>query len=464
MNQHTIEKSVSVEGIGLHTGQLSKIKLVPAPANHGYKFKRTDLEAPKLIPVDPTKVTDTNRGTTIELGGVKVKTIEHLLSALSALSIDNVLIEIEGEEVPILDGSAAAFVELINNAGRIDQEVPRDFLKIEEPINFTDEASGAKYIVLPADKLEVTALLQLLPDNSKNQYFELNSIEDYKAEIAPCQTYVLLSDLEKLAADNLIKGGNLDNAIVFADKKFSKKKLSDLAKKLGYSELKVAPSPNGILNSSLLKFPNEPVRHKILDLIGDLALVNKPILGKVIATQPSHTGNVALAKKLRELYKTQRKLKGKPKYNPDTPPVFDAIKIEQWLPHRYPMLLVDKIIELSDKHVVGIKNVTMNEPFFTGHFPSNPIMPAVLQLEAMAQCGGILAMSLVDEPGNWDTYFLKIDNAKFKNMVVPGDTLILKLELLSPIRRGLCHMQGTAYVGNRIVSEGELTAQIVKRN
>ena len=295
------------------------------------------------------------------------------------------------------------------------------------------------------------------------QFASLTDITDYKKEIAPCRTYVMLSDIEKLANEDLIKGGSLENAIVFANKKLTKKKLDALADKLGQPKLSTSPT-NGILNKKKLKFANEPSRHKLLDLIGDLALVNKPIKGKIIATQPGHTGNVGLANILRDLYKEQRKLKGKPKYDPLQEPIFDAVKIAEWLPHRYPFLLVDKIIELTDKKVVGVKNVTMNEPFFTGHFPNNPVMPAVLQMEALAQCGGILAMSLVDEPGGWDTYFLKIDNAKFKQMVVPGDTLILKLELLSPIRRGLCHMQGTAYVGNKIVSEGELTAQIVKRS
>jgi UDP-3-O-[3-hydroxymyristoyl] N-acetylglucosamine deacetylase/3-hydroxyacyl-[acyl-carrier-protein] dehydratase len=463
MKQHTIEKAVSIKGKGLHTGQDATLTFHPASINHGFKFKRTDLEKPKIIPADPTKVSDTNRGTTLEIGGVKVRTVEHVLSALMGLSLDNVLMEIDGEEVPILDGSAAEIIAALEKAGRVEQDAERTFLVIEETIQYKDPETGAEYIALPADNFEVKAMLNFSTDAIESQYASLNAIEDYKKEIADCRTYVLASHLESLVEEGLIQGGSLDNAIVFADKKLSKKKLDDLAQQLNQPKLATSPS-NGILNAKKLKFYNEPCRHKLLDLIGDLALINKPIKGKIIASQPGHTGNVGFAKILRELYKEQRKLKGKPKYDPNKAPLFDAVKIEKWLPHRYPFLLVDKIIELSDKHVVGVKNVTFNEPFFTGHFPGNPVMPAVLQMEALAQCGGILAMSLVDEPGGWDTYFLKIDNAKFKNMVVPGDTLILKMELLSPIRRGLCHMQGTAYVGNKIVSEGELTAQIVKRS
>lgn len=462
MNQHTIEKTVSIKGVGLHTGKESTLTFHPAPVNHGIKFKRTDLEKPKVIPVDPAKVTDTNRSTTLAVGEVRIQTVEHVLSAIVGLSLDNVLLEIDGAEVPILDGSAAKIISTLEKAGRVEQEMAREFVIIEEPTTFKDETTKAEYILLPSENFEVKTIVDFASNALDPQYASLENITDYKKEIAPCRTYVMVSDLEQLAKQDLIKGGSLENAVVFADKKLSKKKLDELANKLGQPKLSATPT-NGILNAKKLKFTNEPCRHKLLDLIGDLALVNKPIKGKIIATQPGHTGNVALAKMLRELYKAQRKLKGKPKYDPNQPPIFDSVKIAEWLPHRYPFLLVDKIIEVTDKQVVGVKNVTMNEPFFTGHFPNNPVMPAVLQMEALAQCGGILALSLMDDPEGWDTYFLKIDNAKFKQMVVPGDTLILKMELLSPIRRGICHMQGTAYVGNKIVSEGELTAQIVKR-
>jgi len=462
MNQRTIGKTISIEGIGLHSGKKTIVTFQPAPVNHGYKFRRIDLDNPKIIPVDPNKVVDTNRNTTLESGGVRVRTVEHLLSALSGLLIDNVLIELNGEEVPILDGSANSFVELLEKAGLEEQDAPREFLEIKETITYTDEDSGAEYIIMPAEQLEINVMLNLKVDYMGAQFAKLDKLSGYAKEIAPCRTFVYLSELEKLIDDKLIQGGSLENAIVFIDQKMAKKKLDTLAGVLNQPKISNLPA-DGILNKSGLKFSNEPARHKILDLIGDLALVNKPIKGKIIATQPGHTGNVGFTKVLRNLYKEQRKLKGKPDYDPNMEPLFDSVEIAKWLPHRYPFLLVDKIVELSDKQVVGVKNVTFNEPFFIGHFPNNPVMPAVLQLEAMAQCGGILAMSLIDEPGGWDTYFVKIDNARFKNMVVPGDTLLMKLELLSPIRRGLCHMQGTAYVGNKIVSEGELTAQIIKR-
>ncbi|MEM6321640.1 MAG: bifunctional UDP-3-O-[3-hydroxymyristoyl] N-acetylglucosamine deacetylase/3-hydroxyacyl-ACP dehydratase [Bacteroidota bacterium] len=462
MNQHTIEKPISIKGMGLHTGKVATLTFHPAAVNHGFKFKRTDLAKPKVIPVDPSKVIDTNRSTTLASGTDKVQTVEHVLSALVGLGLDNVLMEIDGEEVPILDGSAAEIVRALEKAGKVEQELPRDFVVIEEPIIYKNKETGAEYVVLPAEEFAVQTSLNLPVPAMESQFAALSDLANYKKEISGCRTFALLSDLETLAKADLIKGGSLDNAVVFADKKLSKQKLDKLAEKLGQPKL-TSSTTEGILNDKKLQFTNEPCRHKLLDLIGDLALVNKPIKGKIIATQPGHTGNVGLAAILRNLYKEQRKLKGKPKYDPNQTPIFDSVKIAEWLPHRYPFLLVDKIVELSDKHVVGIKNVTFNEPFFTGHFPNNPVMPAVLQMEALAQCGGILAMSLVDEPGGWDTYFLKIDNAKFKQMVLPGDTLILKMELLSPIRRGLCHMQGTAYVGNKIVSEGELTAQIVKR-
>jgi len=463
MNQHTIEKSVSIKGIGLHTGKTTTLTFHPAAVNHGFRFKRIDLEKPKVIPADPSKVVDTNRSTTLGIGEIKVQTVEHVLSALVGLSLDNILMEIDGEEVPILDGSAAPIIKALEKAGRVEQDLARDFVLIDEPIEYKDEATGAEYIVLPSEDFQVKTLLDFENNAVDAQFSSLKEIAAYKTEIAPCRTYVMLSDLEALANQNLIQGGRLENAIVFADKKISKKKLDELANKLGQPKLAIDTTDN-ILNAKKLKFPNEPSRHKLLDLIGDLALVNKPIKGKIIATQPGHTGNVGLATILKNLYKEQRKLKGKPKYDPNQTPIFDSVKIAEWLPHRYPFLLVDKIIELSDTHVVGIKNVTMNEPFFTGHFPNNPVMPAVLQMEALAQCGGLLALSKMEEPEGWDTYFMKIDNAKFKQMVVPGDTLILKMKLLSPIRRGICHMQGTAYVGNKIVSEGELTAQIVKRS
>ena len=462
MKQQTIEKKVSLQGIGLHTGQTTTVSLLPAVDNHGIKFRRVDIEKSATIAADPNKVASSNRSTCLKVGDTDIYTIEHLLSALSASAIDNVLVEVDGAEIPIMDGSAKEWMKLLKKAGKKEQEKEREYLVIEEPIEYVDEETGAKFIALPSDTFEVTVLLDYEAEVLNGQYATLNKLEDYPKEIAPCRTFVLLSELEKLAKEGLIKGGSLDNAIVFADKKMSQKALGQLAKKIGHPAADFTIE-NGILNTKKLQFPNEAARHKILDLIGDLALINKPIKGKIIVTKPGHQANTNFAKKLRAIFVEQKKLKGKPRYNPNATPLYNSVQIQELLPHRHPFLLVDKIIELSDTHVVGIKNVTHDEYFFQGHFPGNPLMPGVLQMEALAQAGGILALSLVDPSVKWNTYFLKIDNAKFKNMVVPGDTVILKMELLAPIRRGVCQMRGTAYVGNKIVSEGDLTAQIVKR-
>ncbi len=462
MKQQTIEKKVSLQGIGLHTGQTTTVSLLPAVDNHGIKFRRVDIEKSATIAADPNKVASSNRSTCLKVGDTDIYTVEHLLSALSASAIDNVLVEVDGAEIPIMDGSAKEWMKLLKKAGKKEQEKEREYLVIEEPIEYVDEETGAKFIALPSDTFEVTVLLDYEAEVLNGQYATLNKLEDYPKEIAPCRTFVLLSELEKLAKEGLIKGGSLDNAIVFADKKMSQKALGQLAKKIGHPAADFTIE-NGILNTKKLQFPNEAARHKLLDLIGDLALINKPIKGKIIVTKPGHQANTNFAKKLRAIFVEQKKLKGKPRYNPNATPLYNSVQIQELLPHRHPFLLVDKIIELSDTHVVGIKNVTHDEYFFQGHFPGNPLMPGVLQMEALAQAGGILALSLVDPSVKWNTYFLKIDNAKFKNMVVPGDTVILKMELLAPIRRGVCQMRGTAYVGNKIVSEGDLTAQIVKR-
>ncbi len=462
MKQQTIEKTVSLKGIGLHTGQTTTVSLLPAPENHGVKFKRVDIEKSVTITADPNKVSSSNRSTCLQVGETAIHTVEHLLSALAASAIDNVLVEVEGMEIPILDGSAKEWVKLLKKAGKKEQEKKREYLIIEDIIEYKDEETGAEFIALPSNTFEVKVLLDYEVEALNGQYATLSTLENYAKEIAPCKTFVLLSELEKLAKEGLIKGGSLDNAIVFSDKKMSKKALEKLAKKIEHPAANLSIE-NGILNTQKLNFPNEAARHKLLDLIGDLALINKPIKGKIIATKPGHQANTNFAKKLKTLFLEQKKLKGKPRYNPDTPPLYNSVQIQELLPHRHPFLLVDKIIELSDTHVVGVKNVTHDEYFFQGHFPGNPVMPGVLQMEALAQAGGILALSLVDPTVKWNTYFLKIDNAKFKNMVVPGDTVILKMELLAPIRRGVCQMRGTAYVGNKIVSEGDLTAQIVKR-
>jgi UDP-3-O-[3-hydroxymyristoyl] N-acetylglucosamine deacetylase/3-hydroxyacyl-[acyl-carrier-protein] dehydratase len=462
MKQRTIERSVSLQGVGLHTGQEVTLTFHPAPENHGYKFQRTDLEGDPIINADVSRVSSTQRGTVIKSGTAQVSTIEHVLSALNGLQIDNVLITLDGPEVPIMDGSSLPFVELVQQAGIQEQSEEREYFEVEEPIAYRDEETGTELIALPADHFGITTMIDFNSQVLGQQYATLNNLDEYAEEVAPSRTFVFLHELEHLFDQNLIKGGDMDNAIVIADRPMDQSELDTLAGKLGKPSVTV--DSEGILNTVDLHFRNEPARHKLLDVVGDIALLGKPIKGRILATKPGHRANVEFTKVLRKHYIEQRKLKGKPKYDPDAEPLFDLVAISNWLPHRHPFLLIDKIIELSDTHVVGVKNVTFNEGFFQGHFPDNPVMPGVLQFEAMAQTGGILALSTVEDPGNWDTYFLKIDNGKFKYKVVPGDTLVLKMELLAPIRRGICQMQGTAYVGNKIVSEAELTAQIVKRS
>jgi len=459
--QKTLKKKVSTSGIGLHTGKKAKISFNPAPANHGFKFQRIDLPGKPIINADANKVFSTVRCTCIGTEKVNISTIEHALSALIGMDLDNVLIEIDNVEVPIMDGSAASFVKMIRKAGIVEQDEDREVFVITEPISYLDKETGSEIIALPSDKFEITTLIDFDSPVLGKQYASLNGKGSYEENIAPSRTFVFLRELEVLLDNNLIKGGDLDNAIVIANKPMKAKELKALAKKLNRKEVKV--EKEGILNTIKLHFPNEPARHKLLDLIGDLALVGKRIQGRIVAKKPGHAVNIAFAKLLKKEIQDHRKLRGKPVYDPVVDPIMDLTQIEKILPHRFPFLLVDKIIELTESHVVGIKNVTFNEHFFQGHFQGNPVMPGVLQMEALAQTGGILALSTVEDPENWDTYFLKIDNCKFKNKVVPGDTLILKMKLSAPIRRGIVQMEATAYVGNKIVSEADLTAQIVRR-
>lgn len=459
MKQNTIKTSFNLKGTGLHTGQAVNMTVHPAPENHGFKFKRIDIEDAPIIPATVDNVVSTNRSTVIGKKDITVSTIEHLLAAFVGSSIDNALIELDASEVPIMDGSSVAFVNAIQEVGIEEQEADRDFLEIEEGFSFTDEATGTEYMVTPSENYDITTLIDFNSATLGQQYALLSNINDFNTAIAPARTFAFLHEVEQLLDNGLIKGGDLENAVVIVDEVLSESDLARLEQKIGKRGIAIH---KGILNTTDLRFNNEPARHKLLDVVGDLALVGKSIKGRIIASKPGHTSNVKLAEKLKAIYLKQRKLRGVPKYDPSKPPVYDTMEIAGMLPHRYPFLLVDKIIEVGEKHVVGVKNITFNENFFMGHFPNNPVMPGVLQMEALAQTGGILALSQVEEAHKWDTYFLKMDNVKFKRKVVPGDTLILKMELLSPIRRGIVHMKGTVYVGNQLASEGELTAQIIK--
>ncbi len=459
--QKSLAKSVSIQGIGLHCGEMVTMTFQPAEVNFGIRFKRVDLPDSPVLIADVTKVFSTNRGTTIREGNAQVSTVEHILSALAGCGVDNILIEIDGPEVPIMDGSARPFIDLFQAAGIESQDAEKEFFVVEEPVSYKDEVTGTEIVALPSAHCEITAMIDFNSPVLGKQYASLKDFASYGKEIAPARTFVFLRELEHLYNQNLIKGGDLENAVVIVDRMMTQEELDVLAKKLGKPSMKV--EKEGVLNITDLRFTNEPARHKLLDLIGDLSLIGKPIKGRIVATKPGHASNVAFAKILKEKYKVQRKLKGKPKYNPDKTPVLDIEGIKGMLPHRFPFLLVDKIIELSDSHVVGVKSISYQEHVFQGHFPGNPVFPGVMIIEALAQTGGILALSTVENPTDFDTYFLKIENTKFKHKVVPGDTLILKMELLTPIRRGIVHMQGTAYVGNKIVSEGELTAQIINR-
>lgn len=458
--QHTIARPVSISGKGIHTGKEVTLTFKPAAVNKGFVFKRMDLEGQPEIPADVDLVVDTSRGTTLEFNGAKVHTIEHSLAALVGSNIDNVLMEMTGPEMPIMDGSSKMFVDALATAGMLIQDADRNYFELPSSIYFSDENKNAVMAAHPNDSYELAVEIDYNEPVIGTQIASA-SISDFNKEISGSRTFCFLHEVEFLLQHNLIKGGDLDNAIVIVGKKPDEKVLNELAKVFKLDKVDV--QDNGILNNLELRHKNEPARHKLLDVIGDLALVGQPIKGKILAVRPGHSTNIQFAKKIKELIKDKNKMKLPPIYDPNKTPVYDIRKIEASLPHKYPFLLVDKIIELNESSVVGIKNVTMNENFFQGHFPQNPVMPGVLQLEAMAQTGGILVLNTVTDPENWDTYFLKIDNAKFKQKVVPGDTLIMRLELLSPIRRGICEMHGTAFVGNKVVTEADLVAQIVKK-
>ena len=460
MNQRTIAREATLKGIGLHTGLEVTVIFKPSEVNKGIQFCRNDIEGSVPFKVDPSLVSNTRRSTTITKGDASITTIEHTLAAISGLQIDNIIIEVDGPEMPILDGSAKPFIMALKDAGIVEQDGLKDFFELREPIIYRNEETGAELVAFPHDKFELNVMIDFNSQVIGKQYATLDKIEDFEDHISPARTFVFLRELEQLIDSGLIKGGDLSNAIVIVDKVLNDDSLDALADKLNKPSIKV--DNTGILNTTNLYFDNECSRHKLLDVVGDLALLNKPIKAKIIAKKPGHAANVELAKLFKTELKKQKKLKGVPMYDPLKEPIYTLEDIRATLPHRYPFLLVDKITELTETYVVGVKNITFNEPYFQGHFPGNPVMPGVLQMEALAQTGGIFVLSKVEDPHNWDTYFLKMDKVKFKRKVVPGDTLILKMELLSPVRRGLCHMRGSTYVGDQLVSEGELCAQVVR--
>ncbi len=459
--QKTLKSEIKLNGVGLHTGIKVNLTICPADGRHGYRFQRTDLEGEPIIRADIENVVSTDRGTTLEEKGAKVYTTEHLLAALYAQQVDNALIKLDGPEVPIMDGSAYPFVKAINNAGLIEQEAEREYLELEENIKWEDPEKKIEFLAIPDSEYRITVMVDYNSPVLGTQHASMYKISDFEKEISQCRTFVFLRELEYLAKNDLIKGGTLDNAIVLIEREnIQQEELDRLAKLLDMEHLSIEIDGIGTLNNTKLHFENEPAKHKLLDIVGDLALIGKPIRGHILAARPGHSGNIKFAKILKEHFR-KAATRG-PDFDLSKEPLYDCLQIEKMLPHRYPFLMIDKILEITEDSIVGVKNITMNEPMFTGHFPGNPIFPGVLQVEAMAQVGGIFALHQVDEPHLYSTYFMKIDSAKFKAMVRPGDTVVFQLFLRSPIRRGLVQMGGKAYVNGKAVMEAEMLAQVIK--
>ena len=458
--QRTINEEGNLEGIGLHTGKKSKLKFVPAVINHGIKFQRIDLDGMPIVDADVNNVIAVERGTTIKQNDATISTVEHLLAAIVGLQIDNILIQIDGEEIPILDGSSKYFIECLEKCGLKTQDAARKYIEISEKITYNDEENNVEISIYPHNDYRITSMVDYNSEILGSQHYTLNQISNFKKDVSDARTFCFLHEIEDLFKKNLIKGGDLDNAIVSVDKVIDEKKLKEISQLLGKKNIKV--DKQGILNNIKLKYNNEPARHKLLDIVGDLALVGRPIKGHIIAARPGHKSNIEFAKILKNFIK-KRNINA-PKYDPNQKPVFDINGVKNILKHRYPFLLVDKITYLDESEVVGVKNVTVNEDFFNGHFPGNPVMPGVLQIEALAQVGGILVMSSIEEPEKHIPYLAGIENFRFRKMVSPGDTLVMRLRFIAPIKRGIAKMKAEAFVGNNLVSEGNMTATISRIN
>ena len=458
--QRTINEEGNLEGIGLHTGKKSKLKFVPAVINHGIKFQRIDLDGMPIIDADVNNVIAVERGTTIKQNDATISTVEHLLAAIVGLQIDNILIQIDGEEIPILDGSSKYFIECLEKCGLKTQDAARKYIEISEKITYNDEENNVEISIYPHNDYRITSMVDYNSEILGSQHYTLNQISNFKKDVSDARTFCFLHEIEDLFKKNLIKGGDLDNAIVIVDKVIDEKKLKEISQLLGKKNIKV--DKQGILNNIKLKYNNEPARHKLLDIVGDLALVGRPIKGHIIAARPGHKSNIEFAKILKNFVK-KRNINA-PKYDPNQKPVFDINGVKNIMKHRYPFLLVDKITYLDESEVVGVKNVTVNEDFFNGHFPGNPVMPGVLQIEALAQVGGILVMNSIDEPEKHIPYLAGIENFRFRKMVNPGDTLVMRLRFIAPIKRGIAKMKAEAFVGNNLVSEGNMTATISRIN